>query len=98
MAAAGPRDNETKVLDLGLKLQRPMPDSEGLKPPVDVPASIPPRRFMKASRGKIDLPTGLMQLFGDLASITAPIRIRRKNLLLRVAAVNARLELQKVSR
>src|SRR4029450_9749921 len=68
VATAGSCYNETEVPYLGLKLQRPMPDSEHLKPPVDIPASIAPWRLMKTSRGKINLPSGLMQLLGNLAT------------------------------
>src|SRR5205823_3809625 len=66
VAPAGARYNEAEISDLGLKLKRPMPDSQHLEPPVDVPSAIAPRRLMKASCGKVNLPSGLMEFFGNL--------------------------------
>ena len=68
MTAADSRYNEPEISDLGLKLKWPMPDSEHLKPPVDIASSIAPRRFMKAPGGKVNFPASLMKLFSNLGT------------------------------
>ena len=68
MTAADSRYNEPEISDLGLKLKWPMPDSEHLKPRVDIASSIAPRRFMKAPGGRVNFPASLMKLFSNLGT------------------------------
>jgi hypothetical protein len=88
---------ETEIAHFGLKLQRPVPNSEHCEPPVDVAVAIPARRLMKLAHRKKNFSSRLMQLFGNLtAGCAAPNNQNRSRWQLPWIAIVTRVNLKYV--